>query len=193
EVLRVSGATDALFYTYNYIKKGVVSEPDGSNTTPFFGDLCHSLFLFRDFKLPLNIMLKGMVYMKGSKRNHKKRVFSSSLGLVTIFLLGSAFAAPLNNSKSETTKHNDVVSSKVARKNAKTIKSIKNKKDQDAEKTGKKVEVEKPVVQSATKADSSDDTLSKIRSLSPSKIKTAASSESKAAEMIQSQTGLKYG
>lgn len=128
--------------------------------------------------------------MKGSKKNKKRKVFSSSLGLVTIFLLGSAFVAPLNNSKSETTKHNDVVSSKVAKRTAKTIKSIKNDKNKDSKKDDKEVKVEKPVVQSTAKSDDSDDTLSKIRSLSPSKIKTAASNESKAAEMIQSQTGL---
>lgn len=126
--------------------------------------------------------------MKDAKYK-KKKVFSSSLGLLMIFLLGSAFVAPLNNSKSETTKHNDVVSSKIAKKTARTIKSIKEGQNKD-DKDGKSVEVEKPVVQAANQADSSDDTLTKIKNLSPSKIKTAASSESKAAEMIQSQTNL---
>ncbi|WP_211334339.1 hypothetical protein, partial [Companilactobacillus furfuricola] len=61
------------FYTYNYIKKGVVSEPDGSNTTPFFGDLCHSLFFVT---LKLATKLSRVSSDEGAKKEQRNAIKS---------------------------------------------------------------------------------------------------------------------
>lgn len=138
-------------------------------------------------------MLEGMTIMKGAKhamKSKKKKVFSSSIGLLVLFLMASAFAAPLTNSKSETT-HNDVVSKKVAKKTAKQLNKKSTKKSS-------KVTIEKPATNNneaqkpATQAASSNSGsyLSKISSISPSKIKSAAEDESQAAQLIQTETGM---
>lgn len=135
-----------------------------------------------------------ILYVKGlSIMKKTKKVVSASLGLVTLMLVGSAFTAPLDIGKSESNINKGVVTKKAARiqKNNlnKDVKQPKATKDQAKKvKVAEATTVQKQANQTSSSANSSY--LAKFQSISPSKVKTAASDQQQAAQLIQSETGI---
>lgn len=137
------------------------------------------------------------------KKEHK--VYTSALGLLTVFLLGSAFTSPLGSSQSSTTSHNDVMTRKVAKRTLRQSFKMESKAAEphrQDQKDDSNVKVAAPKTETKTgnqetsnsnKSDDSSDSsgyLSKISSISPSKVKAAANDKTEAAQLIQSQTGM---
>lgn len=106
---------------------------------------------------------------------------TSAVGLLTLILIGSAFTAPFNNSQSSATINKGVVSQKVAKKTAARVKAQSTPKVEKSETTAKT---------EAASTNDSGSVFSKLTSISPAKIKSAAKSQSKAASLIQSETTL---
>lgn len=126
-------------------------------------------------------------------KTNKRKVFSSSIGLLALFLIGSAFSAPLSNSKSDTTTNSAVVTKKNAKPSIsnvskKTTKKAAKKDTKQNDNDAKQVVAQGAKTESASQ--NSGNYLSRIASISPSKIKTAAGNENQAAQLIQSQSGM---
>ncbi|AKP67731.1 hypothetical protein [Companilactobacillus ginsenosidimutans] len=113
--------------------------------------------------------------------NVTKKVTSAVLGILTLALLGTAFTAPLNDSFGSQMSNNDV----VTRKNAKLSKPVKKPSKV------KDVEVKAPQQAKTESASTSPaSVLSKLGSISTSKVKSAAKDEAQAAQLIQTETGM---
>lgn len=124
-------------------------------------------------------------------KTNKRKVFSSSIGLLALFLIGSAFSAPLSNS--DTTTNSAVVTKKNAKPSIsnvskKTTKKAAKKDTKQNDNDAKQVVAQGAKTESASQ--NSGNYLSRIASISPSKIKTAAGNENQAAQLIQSQSGM---